>query len=298
LENSDKQREVGKPTIYNYPTEIFGHPFTDHSQAAKEGLKKQYCPYLKGTCNKPRKSEPHIKVGMCSVGYKGFLKKFKPIIICPQRFLENEVFESVKRIYLSKWNSIEWVHEVGMGVGGNVDFVAVNKEGDTIKDFLCVEFQAAGTTGTPWAAFLDFQKDRKYSKNTYAYGINWANEFMKTMMQQVYKKGNIIKNWGRKIVFVVQDVAIDYLHTAVDTSELRDFNDKDEIHFMTFKLVWVNDRWVLKFNNIVCTNLEGINKILGGAHKDDYPTAEEFKKSILLKGKRDGIFQSPAPSSF
>ena len=288
--NYDKQHKIPEPTIYRFPTEIFGHPFTDHSQIAKEGLDKQYCPYLKDTCKKPRKSEPHIKVGMCSVGYKGFLNQFKPIIICPHRFLENEVFESVKRIYLSSWNSLEWVSEVGMGVGGNVDFVAINKDGNTIRDFLCVEFQAAGTTGTPWAALLDFKKNGRYSKEVYNYGINWANEFMKTMMQQVYKKGFIIRNWGRKIVFVIQDVAIDYLNSAVDTSELRDFNDKDEIHFMTFKLVWVNDRWALKFNNIVCTNVEGINKILGGAHKELYPTEKEFKNNILLKGKKDGIF--------
>jgi hypothetical protein len=74
-----------------------------------------------------------------------------------------------------------------------------------------VEFQAAGTTGTPWEAVLDFQKSRKFSKQTYNYGINWANEFAKTMMQQVYKKGMVVESWNKRIVFVMQDVGMEYL---------------------------------------------------------------------------------------
>ena len=291
LEKAEKQNDISEPAIEQFPTEIFGYPFTDHSQTSKNCLDKQYCPYLKKTCTKPRKSEPHIKIGICSVGYKGFLKQYKPIIICPQRFLEDEVFESIKKKYLMNWKSVEWVTEVGIGVGGNVDFVAIDREGDNIKDFLCVEFQAAGTTGTPWDAILEFKKKREYSKKRYKYGINWANEFMKTMMQQVYKKGFIMRSWGQKIVFVIQDVAIDYLNIAVDTSGLREFNDTDEINFMTFKLVWESSKWALKFDKIFSTDLDGINKILSGAHEDDYPTTTEFKKNILLKGKRDGAFQ-------
>lgn len=293
------QDGTSEPRVRNFPTEIFGHHYMDHSEEAKTCLKDQYCPYLGGTCKKPRKSEPHIKVGICSVGYKGFLDQFKPIIICPHRFLEDEIFESLTRVYLSGWQSVEWVSEVNIKVGGNVDFVAIDKrrDSDTITDFLCVEFQAAGTTGTPWQAVLEFKNNRRYSKDVYKYGINWANEFMKTMMQQVYKKGYIVRSWGRKIVFIVQDVAIDYLKSAVDTSQLHDFNDRDEIHFMTFKLAWMNDKWGLQFNNIVCSNVEGIGKILGGAHSDLYPTEEDFKNSILLKGKKDGIFQPPRSAS-
>ena len=38
---------------------------------------------------------------------------------------------------------------------------------------------------------------------------------MKTMMQQVYKKGQVIETWNKKIVFVIQDVALEYLENAV-----------------------------------------------------------------------------------
>lgn len=284
-----------EPKIKKFPTEIFCHPYTNHSKEAKNALHEQYCLYLKGTCKKPRKSEPHIKIGVCSVGYKGFLEEYQPIIICPHRFNDAALFQTIQQQYLNNWNEpIEWVSEVNIGVGGSVDYVAVQRNtNNEIEDFLCVEFQAGGTTGTPWQAILDFKADRKFANDTYPYGINWANEFMKTMMQQVYKKGKIIEHWKRKIVFVVQDVALTYLKQAVDTSDLRVANDSDPIHFCTFRLDWneATAKWELIFNEKVSTDLEGINRILSGASKDRYLTQQQFKENILKKGLSDGVFK-------
>jgi len=283
-----------EPVIKKYPTEMFCHAFVDTSPEAKSALEQQYCSFIKGTCTKPRKSEPHIKVGVCSLGYKGsFTDDYLPVIICPHRFREDIVFETIRKKYLSHWTNIEWVSEVTIGVGGNVDYVAVTKndEGE-ISDFLCVEFQAGGTTGSPWQAVLDFKEHGRFLSNSYPYGINWANEFMKTMMQQVYKKGKIIDFWRHKIIFVVQDIAIDYLRHAVDTSDLRPQNDIDPVHFCTFKMKWDTSKWVLDFHEIVSTNLEGINRILGGADSGFYPTVEDFKKSLLRKGRIDGVFKN------
>lgn len=281
------------PVIKKYPTEIFGHPFCDKSILAKEHLKSQHCPYIEDECKKPRKSEPHIKIGTCSVGYKGsFQKKYSPVIICPHRLREQIVFDTIRELYLHHWKRApEWVMEVDMGVGGNVDYVAVLRdELGEVRDFLCIEFQAAGTTGSPWKAILELKQHGKYLSNSYKYGINWANEFMKTMMQQVYKKGKIVHHWNRRIVFVVQDLAIDYLKSAVDTADLREANDDDEIHFVTFKMSWETDRWVLKKDAAYSTNLEGINRILGGSHADGFPTEEEFMGKIYSKGLRDNRF--------
>lgn len=284
---------MNEPVIKKYPTEIFCHSFVDDSEQAKIAIEQQYCSFLKGTCTKPRKSEPQIKIGVCSLGYKGsFTEKFLPVIICPQRFREEIVFETIRIKYLSHWKNIEWVKEVTIGVGGNVDFVAVTKnEEDEIIDFLCVEFQAGGTTGSPWQAVLDLKKHGVFLRDSYPYGINWANEFMKTMMQQVYKKGKIIEHWNHKIIFVVQDIAIDYLKHAVDTNDLRAGDDEDPIQFCTFKMKWDETKWVLEHHDIVSTNLEGINRILGGSHSDNYPSEEDFRKSILRKGKIDGVFK-------
>lgn len=283
-----------EPIIKKYPTEVFAYAFSNRSTEAISALENQYCRYLNNTCNKPRKSEPSTKVGICSVGYKGsFLTNYKPIIICPNRFLEPIVFQKIKENYLSAWgDNLLWVSEVGMGVGGSVDYVAIKRDARNgqVDDFLCVEFQAAGTTGTPWPAVLDLKEYNQYMKDSYDYGINWANEFMKTMMQQVYKKGKIINFWRRKIIFVVQDVAIDYLHNAVDSSALRESQESDEIHFMTFKMEWNQTKWNLNYNNTVSTNIEGINRILGGAHENNYPTEDTFKYNIYSKGSKDALF--------
>ena len=284
-----------EPHIAKFPTEIFGYSYVEHGQDAQNALRDQHCPFLDDVCKKPRKSEPEIKVGVCSVGYKGnFLNDFRPIIICPHRFLENEVFDTIERLYLNDWDgNVDWVSEVSIGVGGNVDYVAVKLDSakEAIDEFLCVEIQAAGTTGTPWNAVLEFKANRSFSRNSYPYGINWAMEFVKTMMQQVYKKGRVIQNWNRKILFVVQDVAIEYLRSSVDTSALRDARDEDAIHFITFALDWeAGLGWRLRHNGSYSTDLEGVNRILGGAMTENFPDEKIFRDNIYSKGKNDGVF--------
>ncbi len=276
-----------KPEIKKFPTEIFGYPFCNHSQEAKQALEEQYCPYLNDECKKPRKSEPSIKVGTCSVGYKGFSDEHLPVVICPHRFNTPEIFKTIQIEYLSLWENIDWVTEVSIGVGGSVDYVAVDRDKNTgkVKDFLCVEFQAAGTTGTPWQAVLEFKKNRKFSTDSYNYGINWANEFVKTMMQQVLKKGKIVEYWQHKIIFVIQDIGLQYIKTATDASALRVANDKDPIHFCTFGLEWTSNKWAFNFVEKVSTNTDGINKILGGTLADRYPSVEKFIENIERKVK-------------
>jgi hypothetical protein len=276
-----------EPTINKHPTEIFGFPYNDHSTEAKQALSSQHCPFLEGECKKPRKSEPRIKIGACSVGYKGdFLKNPIPVIICPHRFETDFIFETIQHHYFPAWKNVNWVKEVSIGVGGSVDFVATNVQNGKIEDFLCIEFQAAGTTGTPWQAILDFKKDREFANQSYPFGINWANEFVKTMMQQVYKKGKIIDHWQHKIVFVFQDVGLDYLRKACDTSGLRPANERDPIHFCTFRMVWKGTKWGFEFAERVSTDLDGINRILGGALAEEYPSVDKFIENINRKIKK------------
>lgn len=279
-----------EPKVTNHPTEIFGYSFVDDSSEAQAARQEQFCPFLDGECKKPRKSLPEIKIGVCSVGYKGsFLKKTSPIIICPHRLKEKGVYETIEKLYfgnLASEGTVQWASEVSCGVAGSIDFVAV-KVGQEIENFICVEFQAAGTTGTPWEAVLDFQNTGRFTKKSYKYGINWANEFLKTMMQQVYKKGMVVEAWGTKIVFVLQDVGLDYIKNTTDASDLHEATDEDPIHFCTFKVVWgENDpTWRLVFDKRMGTNTEGIRKILGGAPADQFPTIDEFKENIRSRLK-------------
>lgn len=285
-----------KPVVKKFPTEMFGCPYVGQENALKLALQQQYCKYIHGTCVKPRKSEPDVKVGICSVGYKGeFLKEFTPVILCPQRLKEDTLFETIREKYLGSWKNVEWIPEVNIGVGGSVDYVAVTRDHKgQILDFLCVELQAAGTTGSPYQAILDYKKHERFLQDSYRYGINWANEFSKTMMQQAYKKGKIVEHWHRKIVFAVQDVAMDFIRSSSNTSRLTKSDASLPVDFCTFKLVWsgTHSAWKMHFDDIVSTDIEGINLILGGADVDLYPTEEDFILNIVKKGISDGIFDS------
>jgi hypothetical protein len=290
--NEEETKMTPEPKIKRFPTEYFGYPYTDKSDIAQRARARQYCPFLKGECKKPRKSEPEIKVGVCSVGYKGFLKEFTPIVICPHRFNSDHIFDTIEDNYFGDISSgyrIAWAPEVSVGVGGSIDYVAVKmkKFGGlaSLEDFVCVEFQAAGTTGTPWEAVQDYRRTGKFNKENYDYGINWANEFAKTMMQQVYKKAQIIEYWNKKIIFIVQDAGFRYLKTYYDTSGLRKLRDTDSIHFYTFKMKWNKESasWRLKLDRKLSTNTEGIRKILAGAPEVKFPTISEFIRNIEKK---------------
>lgn len=281
------QIEMGK-----FPIEVFGHIYSDTGEEAINHRKCQYCPYLGRECTEPRKSEPHIKVGICTVGYKGsFLDHYEPVIICPFRFLDEVVYSSIHDRFFPNWDNTRWVKEVNMGVSGNVDYVALktNEDGSQVDDFFCIEFQANGTTGSPYPYVQDLLKLGRYAGN-YTFGLNWANEFMKTMMQQVYKKGQVVVHWNRKIVFVIQDVALQYLESAVDTSDLRN-NMDDPIHFMTYSLRWNegDDRFEMYHDRWVSTDLDGVNRILAGANAEEYLTADTFLDNAIRKGKEDGV---------
>ena len=120
-----------------------------------------------------------------------------------------------------------------MGSAGSIDYALAKVKHVTptkVEDFICIEFQAAGTTGTPWEAVLDFQQARQFTRRNYEYGINWANEFAKAMMQQVYKKGMVVESWNKRIVFVLQDVGMRYLKAGLyDTTGLHEPATKKDL---------------------------------------------------------------------
>ena len=286
----------GPPKFRKIPTEVFCFPFSNTGGKAQAARKNQRCRILGGECDKPRKSEPHVKVGVCSVGYRGsFRDDFSPVAVCPRRLQEKTVFADIARLYIPQASGgkkrILWVKEVSMGVGGSVDYVAfIADNNGGVRDFLCVEFQAAGTTGTPWDAVVALREGRPLREN-YNYGVNWANEFLKTMMQQAFKKGKIVAAWGRKIVFVIQDIGLEYIRNMADDSALREARDEDPVHFCTFKMQWAGGAWKMVHDQRVSTDMEGIAKILGGATVEDYPTVDDFKRSIRRKAEKDKVIR-------
>ena len=283
---------MAEPVFTNHPVEYFGHAYIDHSDLAKKNQSAQHCPFLDSECKKPRKSEPHIKVGICTIGYKPqFLDQRVPVVICPYRYHIQTLFDYLATHYLpTDHNSlIRWAPEVDLGLGGSVDFVMARckkTSPSTIDDFICIEFQAAGTTGTPWKAVQEFQASRRFASTSYPYGINWANEFAKTMMQQVYKKGMVIGSWNKRIIFVLQDVGMTYLRESYDVSGLHDpIEAADPIQFFTVKMEWKDSDkvWSPVPSEIVSTDLEGVRKILAGSASGEYITLDKFVANITRR---------------
>lgn len=279
--------------IKKLPIEVFGYDVAKDNDDALLARCQQYCRFLKDSCNKPRKSEPEKKVGICTLGASIKGGMMKPVIVCPQRFKEDVLFDTIRRQYLSSWKNVKWVQEVGIGSGGSVDYVAVELDAHGVdSDFLCVEIQAAGTTGSPYPYVKELLKDGHFSGICHRYGINWANEFSKTMMQQAYKKGKIVDSWKRKIVFAVQDVAMEYLSLAADCSLLTSSNPVSPVDFCSFSLNQSDDgNWSLNFEQIMSTTIEGISLMLGGANVNEYPSEDDFISNIIRKGIADGVFE-------
>lgn len=279
--------------IKRLPVEYFCQELDSLTASSLEIIDQQYCRFLRTTCNKPRKSEPHIKVGICSLGSTvARSEEIYPVIICPQRLKEDVMFKTIQEKYLSSWKNVHWVQEVDMGVGGNVDYVAVElDERGQICNFQCIELQAAGTTGTPYPYARAIVEGTPLSNVNSSYGINWANEFTKTMMQQAYKKGKIVEEWGRKIIFVIQDVAMKYLLNTSDCSLLEENNPNLPVDFCTFKMDWNQEEgWHLEFDRIYSTTIDGINRIISGAESNEYPSPREFMQKAQRKANADGIF--------
>lgn len=274
------------------PIEVFGLDASKPDEDLMLAVRQQYCPFIPGTCNKPRKSNKQEKVGICTVASTvAGGKKLEPVIICPERFHVPHLFEVIRHKYLKDWTNIHWIPEVSIGVGGLVDYVAVELgKNNEIKNFQCVELQAAGTTGTPFPAVEEIKKYGALRSDKYKYSINWANEFLKTMMQQAYKKGRIVSSWNRKIVFAIQDVGMRYMQKYTDCSLLTASDATKPVDFCTFKMTQgKDDTWDLVFDNIYSTSVEGINRMLSGAGENMFLTEEEFKQNIIKKGLRDKL---------
>ena len=284
---------TAEPAIGKYPTEVFGHPYTATSEAARRAREDQHCPFIGDTCKKPRKSEPQIKVGVCSLGYRGrFLDAFRPVLLCPNRFHVDTVYRDLERRYFTDLRpdeEVRWVPEVSLSNVGSVDYVAakVRRFGaiGELLDFTCVEFQAAGTTGTPFEAVRQLRETGRYSENSYPYGINWVNEFVKTGLQQIYRKGLILEDWGKRLVFVVQDVALEYYRANFDTSVLHQPRDDDSINLFTLKMVWNDaaEQWDLRPDEVLGATTDGIRRILSGVLDDEFPSVESFRDNIRAK---------------
>lgn len=256
-------------------------------------IRLQRCPFIDAECVKFRKSEPVVRIGSCALGIKTG-GGFQPVIVCPERFRTGDVFEALEAEFFPGAGEVSWVREVNLGTVGSFDYVAVapRRGIDFSTDYVCVEIQAAGTIGTPWGAIKHYRENLSLDGvGPVNYGINWANEFIKTMMQQILKKGSVISSWGRgrKIVVVIQDLGMDYI--LKQGSGIREHRESDPFQFRPFSMrIDAGDQWALKpSGKKFSADLRGIVKSMSSAGAGKIPAEEEFLLQIARKGARDGV---------
>jgi len=236
-------------------------------------IDKQFCPFLQKECMKPRKSEPHIKIGVCSVETPE-----GQVAICEHRFTK-DLLDKVRNIYAPGWDAV-CVDQVEAAVG-RIDWTILNIE---TQEFICVEQQTCGTTGSYWPWVEHYKKTGNFdSQDKKAFGLNKANEFLKTMMQQIYSKGKMVEEYGSKLIVVVQDVAISYLHENTDTSSLVTGTDKS-VCFCSFRMVSENDAFVFKHHECLTTDLAGVEKMLGRG--TNQISKEKFLDNIYARAEK------------
>ena len=139
------------------PIEIFCHDCGNLSDDFKLAIHQQYCKYIKGTCCKPRKSEPEIKVGICSLGATVAQKnEIQPIIICPQRFKEEVMFDTIRKNYLSHWKTSNGFRKSALALEEVLIMSPLKLTKTTMSKIFALRFRRLALQESPYPAVKEF----------------------------------------------------------------------------------------------------------------------------------------------
>jgi len=208
--------------------EVFGYPAHSTLPAAALARSQHLCPF-RGDEGSPRKcsklsqhrlfdqfGQTDMPFGACSVWYRGRgEKQFRPAIICPIRFTQNQrVFRKARQI-LKDWTAQSRflvLQEVGLPLG-RLDYILANFKPDTnrVLDFCVLETMALSTTTTGHIIRSMFEVlGMAPSLPVYKYGLN-LRQVVSRMIVQMVAKAYAAEQWEKRTVWVMQDILYDYL---------------------------------------------------------------------------------------
>lgn len=270
-----------QPDIGKYPVEFYGE-FYANRKKAEQGMEDDHCPFLGGTCKKRRKSEGE-SIGTCSVGYRGRGQdEYRPHCICPHRFETEGVLAEIEPLFVDEGEFFT-TPEVPL-LGTSIDYVAGKRADDgTVLDFAGVEIQALDTTGSVWdyrESYFDDTESMEDVNGTF--GINWAMSLTKTMMQQAFKKGQTFRDWDENLIFLVQDVSIEYIRNNYDSSGLHSARSDDPVHFYSYSLDYNygTEEYEWEIDEKLSADIEGVTSMMVAPEDAEAPTKDEFKQTI------------------
>jgi hypothetical protein len=139
-----------------------------------------------------------------------FLRKEKPVITCPVRFRESWLILRTAASLLfppeTRWTSLSEVplHDADDRQAGNLDFVIVSYDDcGKLTDFFALEVQAVYISGNIRQAFEKYVENGEIAHSEAR--PDYLSSSRKRLIPQLLYKGGILKEWGKKMVVVVQD---------------------------------------------------------------------------------------------
>jgi hypothetical protein len=245
--------------------ELFGFNVNNINLDWQNIIKNQLCPYTGKRCFKVRKSQPEISIGTCSVKYG---KNNRPIIICPNRLLQNrKVFiDCLHLLHLHQpGNDIHVVSELSIP-GGNVDYIIASVKDKKVKDFLGIEFQTLDTTGTVWPERLKLLRELSLNNSEKEddrnFGMNWKMT-AKTILVQLHHKISTFEYLQKHLVLIIQNYFFDYMKKEFNFNNINNpalFGDSLQFHSYSLN---DNEDYNLKLKERLSTNSIGIAECLG-----------------------------------
>lgn len=263
---------------YNVVCEILGQP----ARQMTNPVNAEYeCPYVNNTCSK-RSQRLSGPFPCCSVFRKEQDGRLTPIVVCPKRFYQADIFHNVID---NCWVGAPpknpfFVHEVKMGAVGNVDMVIadLSDDGEEVNDFISVELQAIDITGSYEPAYSAIVLNQPLDRRP-TYNFNYRN-VQKRFVTQLVDKGFFHHHWQTKIVAAVQDIIYDKLKQKINFDEvaIKDSN----VVFLQYKMESV----IKDGETVYELKLKGISgtthhSLMMSSLYQQTPPKEDFCKRII-----------------
>ncbi|MEW6360000.1 MAG: NotI family restriction endonuclease [Planctomycetota bacterium] len=240
------------------------------------------CPHLKTKCTKRSQHRDigDLPFGVCSVWHRpDFTDHPVPHIICPHRLgTDHALAEALS--FVKSGAEKRLLKGIKMKTLGTLDYVVVSSDTarENILDFAGVEIMAMSTTNTGKIirAMLDGLEGKL--GETYNYGINYR-QVLSRMVVQLCAKGTAFSMWGKKTIWVIQDVLYEYMQEVYDLRLSADVRDADPIILLIYKLVDKGDRFDLELSARRSGQPRHFSDLL---YTIDVPTKDDAE-AILLK---------------
>jgi len=256
--------------------ELFGQN-TEHIDVNRIKTTNYQCPFINQTCIKQSRLI-NYPMGACSVRVNS-----TDVIICPVRFKQNDIVftDIAKRFFGTVDNSILF-QEVKVSGFGSFDFVLVKHTPlkATVDDFVVIEFQSDSTTGTGALVnnVRDIIENEEFHEN-YRFGMNTYNT-IKLSFIQMLMKGQVIENWGKNIVWVMQDFVFSNMLSRFDLE--RKPLDRDlSTHFFLYKMDETDIGFDLKLGETCSSSVRDLAKAF--ERGKGLPTLNSFIKTLEAK---------------